>query len=58
MSLLATRLIGKLLFHVGATDVATYVVVVAVILGTAAGACLVPSRRALRTDPASVFRAA
>ena len=56
VSLGASRVVGKLLFHVAATDVATYVVVVAVILGTAIGACLVPSRRALRTDPAGVFR--
>jgi predicted permease len=53
----ASRLITKMLFHVAATDVWTYVAVAAVILGTAAAACLVPSRRALRADPAQVFRA-
>jgi len=58
VSFVAARLISKLLFQVGTTDTATYVVVVAVILGTAIGACLVPSRRAVRTDPAGVFRTA
>jgi predicted permease len=53
----ASRLITKLLFHVTVTDTWTYVAVAAVILGTAAAACLVPSRRALRADPAQVFRA-
>jgi predicted permease len=53
----ASRLITKLLFHVTVTDTWTYLAVAVVILGTAAAACLVPSRRALRADPAQVFRA-
>jgi putative ABC transport system permease protein len=57
VSFAATRLMSKLLFQVTTTDVSTYVAVIVVVLATAAGACLVPSRRALRTDPASVFRA-
>ncbi len=48
--------VGRLLFHVGATDLATYAAVATVILGTAAVACFVPSRRALKADPARVFR--
>jgi ABC-type lipoprotein release transport system permease subunit len=44
------------LFQVAATDISTYAVVVAVVLGTAVLSCLVPSRRALRADPAAVFR--
>ncbi|MGE5098899.1 MAG: ABC transporter permease [Deltaproteobacteria bacterium] len=52
----ASRLITKMLFQVAATDVWTYCAVAVVILGTAAAACLVPSRRALRADPAQVFR--
>jgi predicted permease len=58
LSVFGARLVSKLLFHVGAMDIPTYAVVLAVILGTAAAACFVPSRRALRTDPANVFRAA
>ncbi len=53
----ATRgVVARLLFHVGATDPATYVMVSAVILATAVVACFIPSRRALRADPARVFR--
>ena len=57
ISLAATRLMRQLLFSVTPSDTATYVVAMAVILGTAVAACLVPSRRALATDPAGVFRA-
>ncbi len=49
-------IVARLLFHVGATDVVTYTAVATVILGTAAVACFVPSRRALKADPARVFR--
>jgi putative ABC transport system permease protein len=52
----ASHLITKLLFQVAATDISTYAVVVAVVLGTAVLSCLVPSRRALRANPAAVFR--
>jgi predicted permease len=52
----ASRLVTKLLFHVTATDGATYAVVSAVILATASIACLIPSRRALHADPTQVFR--
>lgn len=51
-----SRLVAKLLFHVTPTDALTYTGVALVILATAAAACFVPSRRALRTDPARVFR--
>jgi putative ABC transport system permease protein len=51
-----SRFTTRLLFHVGATDAATYAAVAAVIFGTATVACAVPSRRALRADPARVFR--
>jgi predicted permease len=54
----ASKFAAQLLFHVGATDPATYAAVAAVIFGTATVACLVPSRRALRADPARVFRGA
>ncbi|MFI5280779.1 MAG: FtsX-like permease family protein, partial [Gemmatimonadales bacterium] len=52
-----SKLISGLLFHVAPTDVTTYVLVPVVILGTAAAACFAPSRRALKADPATVFRA-
>jgi ABC-type antimicrobial peptide transport system permease subunit len=50
-------LVTKLLFHVAPTDALTYVGVGLVILATATIACFLPSRRALRADPARVFRA-
>ena len=52
-----SRLVTKLLFHVAPTDVLTYAAVGMLILATAALACFVPSRRALRADPSRVFRA-
>jgi putative ABC transport system permease protein len=58
VSVAVRGLVSRLLFHVGATDPATYVMVAAVILGTATVACFIPSRRALRADPARVFRGA
>jgi ABC-type antimicrobial peptide transport system permease subunit len=57
VALEGSRLVTKLLFHVAPTDVLTYACVGFVIMGTAAIACFLPSRRALRTDPARVFRA-
>jgi predicted permease len=50
------RFAARLLFHIGATDFATYAVVAALIITTATVACFVPSRRALNADPARVFR--
>jgi predicted permease len=57
VSAASSRLVTKLLFHITATDAWTYLAVGVVVLGTAVVACLVPSRRALRADPAQVFRA-
>lgn len=57
VALEASRFVSRLLFHVAPTDAFTYTCVGAVILSTAAVACLLPSRRALRADPARVFRA-
>jgi putative ABC transport system permease protein len=51
-----SRLITKMLFQVRSTDPVTYAAVAAVILGTAAVACFIPSRRALGADPARVLR--
>lgn len=51
-----SKLVAKLLFNVGPTDMPTYFGVALLILATAAIACFLPSRRALQTDPARVFR--
>ena len=56
VALAASRFVSALLFHVSPTDLVTYLSVVAIILCTAAGACLAPARRALRTDPARLLR--
>jgi predicted permease len=51
-----SRLVSTLVFHVAPTDALTYSSVGMLILLTAAAACFIPSRRALRADPAQVFR--
>ena len=57
VALEGTKLITNLLFHVAATDALTYACVGVVIVTTAILACYLPSRRAVRADPARVFRA-
>ncbi len=54
----ASGLVARLLFQVGVTDLATYLFVAMVILGTAAVACFIPSRKAFLADPARVCRGA
>jgi predicted permease len=49
-------MVAHLLVRVGATDASTYAGVAVMLFGTAAVACLVPSWRALKTDPARVLR--
>lgn len=56
VALEGSRLVTSLVFHVAPTDALTYWSVGMLILLTAAGACFIPSRRALRADPAQVFR--
>ena len=58
ISLFGIRLIRRLPFHVAANDWTTFVLACVLIALMAAGAFLIPSRRALRTDPAGVFRGA
>lgn len=51
VALVATRLLGSLLYGVTATDPATYVVVVAAVFSIATLTTLLPARRATRVDP-------
>jgi predicted permease len=55
-SLFAARLVGGLLFGVGATDPVTYVGVALFLGAVATVACLLPAYRAARTDPVVAFR--
>ncbi len=49
-------IVSHLLFGVRATDVATYAEVALTVLGTAAAACAAPAWRALKAEPARLFR--
>ena len=51
-----TRLLGKLLFGVSATDPVTFLGVAALLTAIAAIACFVPARRAARVDPLLAMR--
>ncbi len=55
-ALLSTRLLGSLLYGVGATDPRALAGAVVALLAVGALAAFVPARRASRTDPASVLR--
>ena len=52
----ASRLLGSLLFGVGATDVPTFLAAAGMILGVAALASWIPARRAARVDPVVALR--
>jgi putative ABC transport system permease protein len=51
-----TRVITSLLFSVGATDPATFVLISMLLAGVALAACLVPALRAMKVDPMSALR--
>jgi predicted permease len=55
-SLLATRLIGGVLFEVEAIDPLTFASMVGFLVAVTLAACLLPARRAARTDPMNVLR--
>jgi len=56
-SFAVTRLIAKLLFGIGATDVSTFAGAAVLMLATALTACARPARRAVTAQPAAVLRA-
>ena len=56
VSLAGARLLGRLLFGVPPTDGLTYLVCITLVIAVAIGACLLPARRALRFEPASLLR--
>ena len=51
-----SRYIAALLFGVKPFDALTYAAVVVLLMMTAVVACYLPSRRAMRTDPATALR--
>ncbi|MEO6871933.1 MAG: ABC transporter permease [Chthoniobacterales bacterium] len=56
-ALAGTRLLGTLLYGVSTTDVATYLVVIALLGGAAFLASLIPARRATKVNPTEALRA-
>lgn len=53
---LTTRVVESVLFHVSATDAATFVGVALLLLATVLAACAVPALRASRVDPIVALR--
>ena len=51
-----TRLMGSLLFAIGAADPLTYSFVVVLLLGVSVAACWMPARRAARMNPVDALR--
>jgi predicted permease len=55
-ALALSRLLGRFLYGLSAADPGTYLTAAALLILTAALACYLPARRAMRTDPAVVLR--
>jgi ABC-type antimicrobial peptide transport system permease subunit len=55
-ALALTRVMKSLLFHVSATDPATYAGIALLFVAVAAGASWIPARRATRVDPMAALR--
>jgi putative ABC transport system permease protein len=55
-ALALSRVIASQLFEVTATDVRTYLAVIAVLTGVMLAACYIPARRATRVDPIVALR--
>jgi ABC-type antimicrobial peptide transport system permease subunit len=56
-ALQTTRLMGYLLYQVSPLDPPTFGIAVGVVVLAALAACVVPVRRAIRTDPIQALRA-
>jgi putative ABC transport system permease protein len=56
LSLIATRILSGLLYGISATDPVTIIQASLLLVGTALLACLIPARKATRSDPLTALR--
>jgi predicted permease len=57
LALAAGRFFAPILYGISARDPMTYALTILLMAGVAAGACYVPSRRAIKVDPVTALRA-